>query len=237
MQLFIIVYSQSYCFVSLVYHQVVFATNSNYIQGVKMKKTLLALIVTVLVVAIPLPLFAAVSGAPVKNYDCPFLLTSAGQGPGSKQLRLLINMTKAFKLGTDFYLEDEPLPRLAEIDTGKYNVLVAVIGTTDKGLGASGITIEDEINNLKKVIEHAQAQNMPIIAVHIEQDKRAPKLPTNGNERIIDLICPVSDWMIVLKASNPDGRFTKISEQYGIPLTIVDSALEFSQLCQKIFVK
>lgn len=78
---------------------------------------------------------------------------------------------------------------------------------------------------------------MPIIAVHIEQDKRAPKLPTNGNERIIDLICPVADWMVVLKASNTDGRFTKISEEYGIPLTIVDSALEFSNLCQDIFVK
>ncbi len=181
--------------------------------------------------------FAAVSGASLKNYDCPFLLTSAGQGPGSQQLRLLINMSKNFTLGTDFFLEDEPEPRLAEINSGKYNVLVAVIGTTDKGLGASGITIEDEINNLKKVIEAAKAQGMPIVAVHIEQDKRAPKLPTNGNERIIDLVCPVSDWMIVLKASNSDGRFTKISEETGIPLTIVDSALEFSKLCSEIFVK
>ena len=190
-----------------------------------------------LMIAIPSTVFAAVTGDPIKNYDCPFLLTSAGQGPGSKQLRLLINLSKAFTLGTDFYLEDEPEPRLKEIDTGKYKVLVAVIGTTDKGLGASGITIEDEINNLKEVIKRAQAQNMPIVAVHIEQDKRAPKLPTNGNERIIDLICPVSDWMVVLKASNTDGRFTKLSEEYGIPLTIVDSALEFSNLCKEIFIK
>ncbi len=199
------------------------------------RKITIALLVMAFVM--PLSLFAAVTGDPVKTYECPFLLTSAGQGPGSKQLRLLINMTKQFKLGSDFYLEDEPLPRIDEIDSGKYNVLVAVIGTTDKGLGASGITIEDEINNLKKVIEHAKAQNMPIVAVHIEQDKRAPKLPTNGNERIIDLVCPVSDWMIVLKASNPDGRFDKISSQYGIPLTVVDSALEFSKLCQQIFIK
>lgn len=195
------------------------------------------LIAIAVMTAIPATVFATVTGDPVKNYDCPFLLTSAGQGPGSKQLRLLINMSKAFTLGTDFYLEDEPLPRLAELDTGNYKVLVAVIGTTDKGLGASGITIEDEINNLKEVIKKAQSMNIPIIAVHIEQDKRAPKLPTNGNERIIDLICPVSDWMVVLKASNSDGRFTKLSEQYGIPLTIVDSALEFSNLCKEIFVK
>ncbi|MDY4609190.1 MAG: DUF6305 family protein [Sphaerochaetaceae bacterium] len=204
----------------------------------KRNKLFISILVAALIaIALPVSLFAAVTGDPVKQYNCPFLLTSAGQGPGSKQLRLLINMTKAFKLGTDFFLEDEPAPRLQEIDSGKYKVLVAVIGTTDKGLGASGITIEDEINNLKKVIDAAKAKGMPVVAVHIEQDKRAPKLPTNGNERIIDLICPVSDWMIILKASNPDGRFDKISQQYGIPLTVVDSALEFSKLCQQIFVK
>ena len=202
-----------------------------------MKKRVLVLAALMLLVASAGQLFAAVTGDPLKTYDCPYLLTSAGQGPGSKQLRLLINMSKKFTLGTDFYLEDEPLPRLDEINSGKYKVLVAVIGTTDKGLGASGITIEDEINNLKKVIEAAKAQGMPIVAVHIEQDKRAPKIPTNGNERIIDLICPVADWMIVCKTSNPDGRFDKLKADYGVPLTIVDSALEFSQLCTKIFVK
>lgn len=201
-----------------------------------MKKGAVVLLFLVLAL-VPTQLFAVVGGDPIKHYDCPFLLTAAGQGPGSKQLRLLINLTKAFTLGEDFYLEDEPLPRLAELDTGKYKALVMVIGTTDKGLGASGITIEDEINNLKEVIAKAQSMNLPIIAVHIEQDKRAPKLPTNGNERIIDLVCPVSDWMVVLNASNTDGRFTKISEQYGIPLTTVDSALEFRDLCQEIFVK
>lgn len=204
-----------------------------------MKKNALTVLFIALAIMLIVPSFgfSAVTGDPIKQYDCPFLLTAAGQGPGSKQLRLLINLSKAFTLGEDFFLEDEPEPRLKEIDSGKYNVLVAVIGTTDKGLGASGITIEDEINNLKQVIQKAQEQGMPIIAVHIEQDKRAPKLPTNGNERIIDLICPVADWMVVLKASNTDGRFTKISEEYGIPLTIVDSALEFSNLCQDIFVK
>ncbi len=198
----------------------------------KRKIVLVALVCLLLQVQ----LFAVVSGAPAKQYDCPFLLTSAGQGPGSKSLRLLINMSKAFKLGTDFNLEDEPLPRLEEINSGKYNVLVAVIGSTDKGLGASGITIEDEIANLKKVIEQAKAKNMPVVAVHIEQDKRAPKIPTNANERIIDLICPVSDWMICVEASNKDGRFTKMSEKYGIPLTTVGSALELTQLCKQIFI-
>lgn len=202
-----------------------------------MRKTICSILIALVVLTlVPASLFAVVSGDPIKQYDCPFLLTAAGQGPGSKQLRLLINLSKAFVLGEDFYLEDEPLPRLDEIRSGKYEVLVAVIGTTDKGLGASGITIEDEIDNLEEVIALCQEMDIPIIAVHIEQDKRST-IPTNGNERIIDLVCPVSEWMIVLRASNSDGRFDALSEEYGIPLTIVDSALEFSQLCQQIFVK
>lgn len=202
-----------------------------------MRKFALSVVLVVMMLAlVPAYLFAEVTGVPIQQYDCPFLLTAAGQGPGSKQLRLLINLSKAFVLGDDFYLEDEPLPRLDEIKSGKYEVVVAVIGTTDKGLGASGITIEDEIDNLEEVIALCQEMNIPIIAVHIEQDKRST-IPTNGNERIIDLVCPVSEWMIVLRASNSDGRFDAISAEYGIPLTIVDSALEFSQLCQQIFVK
>lgn len=204
----------------------------------KMRKSILVVLIAVLIAAaVPSQLFAVVSGDPIKTYNCPFLLTSAGQGPGSKSLRLLINLSKAFVLGTDFYLEDEPEPRLKEIESGKYNAIFAVIGSTDKGLGASGITIEDELSNLKKVIALAKEKNIPIVAVHIEQDKRAPKIPTNANERIIDLVCPASDWMICVEASNTDGRFTKLSKQYGIPLTTVGSALELRDLCKKIFVK
>ena len=201
-----------------------------------MKKIVVSLVLAVMLLALPGQLFAAVTGDPIKTYGVPFLLTSGGQGPGSKMLRLLINQSKQFKLGTDFFLEDEPEPRLAEIEKGIYQVLIVVIGTTDKGLGASGITIEDEINNLKKVIALAQSKNLPIVSVSIEADKRS-KIATNGNERIIDLVCPVSEWMIVLAANNSDSRFTKLSQEYGIPLTMVGSALELTKLCPKIFLK
>lgn len=201
-----------------------------------MKKILVSLVLAIMVLAIPSQLFAAVTGDPIKTYGCPYLLTSGGQGPGSKMFRLLINQSKKFTLGTDFFLEDEPEPRLAEIEKGLFKVLVIVIGTTDKGLGASGVTIEDEINNLKQVVALAKSKNIPIIAVSIEADKRS-KIASNGNERIIDLVCPVSEWMIVLAANNSDSRFTNLSKQYGIPLTLVGSALELTKLSPQIFLK
>ena len=86
-------------------------------------------------------------------------------------------------------------------------------------------------------MKKAKAKNMKIVAVSMEADARAPKLPTNGNERIIDLVCPQSDWIISLKANNADDRFTKISQQYGSPLTIIDKPMDLVQAAPKIFIK
>ncbi|MBQ5364919.1 MAG: hypothetical protein IIU49_02495, partial [Spirochaetales bacterium] len=87
-------------------------------------------------------------------------------------------------------------------------------------------------------LEKAKAKGMKIIAISMEADARAPKIPTNGNERIIDLVCPQADYLISIKANNTDGRFTEISKKYGIPLTIVDSAnVDMRAIVQEIFKK
>lgn len=202
-----------------------------------MRKSIITLVVVALIaVAVPTQLFAAISGAPLKQYECPFLLTSGGQGAGSKMLRLLVNQSKKFTLGTDFFLEDETPARYDYIDSGKYKALVVVMSVTEKGLGASGITIEDEIGYLKKVVEKAQAQNMPIIAVSMEKDARST-IKTNGNERVIDTICPNADWIITIADNNTDGRFTELGKQYNIPVTIIDKPLELVKVLPDIFVK
>ena len=204
-----------------------------------MKKSIVVLLLAVLIFFLaPSMLMAKITGADLKTYDCPFLLTSGGQGAGSKTLRLLLNQTKKFNYGVDgdFFLEDETPARYSYIDSGKYKALVIVMSVTEKGLGASGITIEDEIGFLKEVIKKAQAQNMPIIAVSMEQDARS-KISTNGNERVIDTVCPYADWIISLTDNNSDGRFTALGEKYNIPVTLVDKPLELVKVLPSIFVK
>ncbi len=204
-----------------------------------MKKSIVVLLLAVLIFFLaPSMLMAKITGADLKTYDCPFLLTSGGQGAGSKTLRLLLNQTKKFNYGVDgdFFLEDETPARYSYIDSGKYKALVIVMSVTEKGLGASGITIEDEIGFLKEVIKKAQAQNMPIIAVSMEKDARS-KISTNGNERVIDTVCPYADWIISLTDNNSDGRFTALGEKYNIPVTLVDKPLELVKVLPSIFVK
>lgn len=210
--------------------------------SMKMKKLIIAVVLAVMLVAVPCELFAAITGAEFKTYETPFLLTSGGQGAGSKTMRLLLNQTKKFTYGedADFFLEDETPARYSYIDSGKYKALVIVMSVTEKGLGASGITIEDEIKFLKEVIKKAQAQNMPIIAVSMEQDARS-KIATNGNERVIDTVCPNADWIITIAANNKSeygmGSFDEIGKKYGIPVTVVDKPLELIKALPSIFIK
>ena len=76
---------------------------------------------------------------------------------------------------------------------------------------------------------------MPIVAVLLEKDKRS-EIPTNANERCIDAICPNAEWMIVVADGNADGRFDKLSEGYDIPLTVIDTTLDFTALAKEAFV-
>lgn len=178
-------------------------------------------------------LFSKVQGASLSPFDSPFLLTSGGQGPGSKMLRLLLLNSGEYKLEEDFFLEDEPLSRLEEIDSGKYNTLVVVIGVTDKGLGASGITILEEVENLRSLISLAKAKDISIISIYLEDAKNEIQELYTNNDMVIDIVCPSSDWIICKKDSK--NRFSSIARKYNIPLTTIDTVQELVKNWYKIF--
>ena len=185
-----------------------------------MRKKLFLVLGLLLVGLLTSQLFAVISGDPVKTYKLPMLITNAGQGPGGKLTRQIVS-DSGFALDTEFFYLSEPEPK--DIPAGKYGCLLVVIGSTDKGLGASGITIDDEIERLQRMVAHCKEINLPIIALLMEQDKRST-IKTNPNERCIDLICPNAEWIVVIKGGNSDGRFDEIKAKYNIPLTIYSKA-------------
>ena len=198
-----------------------------------MKRTVTVLLVAALLLSMTKIASAEIKGDPIMQYSGPILITNAGQGPGGKMARLLVTQTKTLVLDTDFFYNAEPTAEV--LDERPYSALVVVIGSTDKGLGASGITIDDEIARLEKMVAHAEEIELPIIAVLLEKDKRAD-VKTNANERCIDLICPKSQWMIVVAEGNLDGRFDKLKEEFGIPLTVLDNSLDFTKLAIEAFL-
>jgi hypothetical protein len=177
------------------------------------------------------PTHAAVSGAaPVKG-QTPLLITNAGQGPGAKMSRLLLQRTGVV---SDFDYLAEPQP--ADLKTKPYKTLMVVLGSTAKGLGASGITIDQEIDRLNAMIAEAKKLKLQIVAVLLEGKSRRGK-PGGADERCIDAIAPFASYLVVKKDGNEDGRFDAIAKKSGAPLTIIDDALDFSEVVKAMYAK
>jgi hypothetical protein len=200
--------------------------------GKIMRKVLIVVLLSM--VLFTTGLFAVVSGDPVVEGQLPFLLTNAGQGPGGKMARLLIWQSGAIE-DTDFDYNAEPLKENPnDLTAREYKMLFVIIGSSAKGLGASGITIDEEIVRLNKMIEEAKRLNMFIIAAHIEGKARRGN-PGSADERSIDAIAPYADYLIVMKEGNLDGKFTRIAEEKDIPLTLIDNTIDFMQVIKLMF--
>jgi len=199
-----------------------------------MKKILSFVLMMCVLMTIPMFAFAAVSGDEPLTIGTPFMITNAGQGPGGKMGRLLVSRAGTLTEDEDFYYVD--VPYAADVDARDYSAIVIVIGSTDKGLGATGITIDQEIARVDEVVARANEKGVPVIAVMLEKDKRSD-IKTNSNERCIDAVCPHASWMIVTADVNTDGRYDAFKAENGTPLTILDSSMDFISLVQQAFVK
>ena len=199
-----------------------------------MKKILSFVLMMCVLMTIPMFAFAAVSGDEPLTIGTPFMITNAGQGPGGKMGRLLVSRAGTLTEDEDFYYVD--VPYAADVDARDYSAIVIVIGSTDKGLGATGITIDQEIARVDEVVARANEKGVPVIAGMLEKDKRSD-VKTNSNERCIDAVCPHASWMIVTADVNTDGRYDAFKAENGTPLTVLDSSMDFISLVQQAFVK
>lgn len=197
-----------------------------------MKKnlTLIILIVFLLSSVVVMANCKITGDEPVKAGE-PLLITNAGQGPGGKMARLLVIKSQAVE---DWTYNAEPQPE--DIEGKGYKTMLVVIGSSSKGLGASGITIDDEIERLDKMIEKAKELDIQIIAAQIEGKARRDR-EGGPNERSIDAIAPYADYLIVKEDANFDGKFTKIAEENKIPMTIIEDTIELTEVITAMYSK
>ena len=139
----------------------------------------------------------------------PILITSAGQSADVKLARLL-----AKKQG----LNAETKLMAKDTDLGGVKTLIIVPGFSSKGLGAAGISQEDEIKRLKALINKANLLKIPIIMMHLGGVARRG----GQSDEFCKLSAENSKSMIVVKQGNEDGFFTKIAKGKKIPIEEVD---------------
>jgi hypothetical protein len=221
-----------------------------------MKKTkILRNLATILCVIVFCVAFSVSYAQEVPKAQYPVITTSAGQSTDVETLNII-----ADEAGIGYDYCDVPTVEILSdgvgmggresADTGfhveihtdleaypngtPYKTIMFAIGASLKGMGASGLTIEDEAKRLKEVIDYCKANNIFIVAVHIGGvSKRGA--PGGDNERMIDAVAPFADYLIVAKDSNKDGRFTTIAKDNNIPLTEVEYALGVVDIMKQMF--
>ena len=205
----------------------------------------------ILIAAVGLSL--ALVGQQVPKAGLPVLTTSAGQSADFEILNIVLDEAD---IGYDYcdvptveMLADgvglggrEPGPGFhVEINTDlsrfpagtPYKAVMFAIGASLKGMGASGLTLDSEEARLRKLIDYCKENKIFVMAVHTGGESKRGA-PGSDNERMIDAVAPLADYIVVTKDSNKDGRFTKIAQSKNIPLTEIEYALGLIDLVKQV---
>ena len=168
----------------------------------------------------------------------PVVLTSCGQSPGPVRLKIFM---QRLKMDFEYNLLVSAADLVAAKEAGKpFKTLIVVTGASLKGMGAAGVSIDDELTRTQELITEAKKQGMTVIGSHIEGMARRSQGAASGDssdEQSIDAVCPNSDFMIVKKEGNKDGRFTTLSEGKNVPLILFELNTEISDVLKKVFTK
>lgn len=217
-----------------------------------MKRFLIAAAVFAVIIGLG-PAVGAQSAAP--KAQLPVLTTSAGQSNDVNTVNAVLeeaeikydycDVPTVEMLEAGVGLGDKPSGEGFHVesttDTAKFpkgtpfKTIIIAIGSSLKGMGASGLTVDTEEARVKKIIDACKKKKIFIIAVH--PGGAAARGPAGSdNERMIDAVAPLADAIVITKDSNKDGRFTKIAEKTKASLTQVDYALGMVEVLKKVFL-
>jgi hypothetical protein len=177
-------------------------------------------------------------GAVAQTAEEPVLLTSCGQSPGPVRMKVFM---QRLALAFDYNPLAKAGDLVAKKNEGKpYKSLIIVTGASLKGMGAAGVSMDEELARTKALIDEAKKQGIKVIGAHIEGMARRAQGATagdNSDEQSIDAVCPVSNFLIVKKEGDSDQRFTIISNNKKIPLLLFELNNDMLELLKKVYNK
>jgi hypothetical protein len=168
----------------------------------------------------------------------PVLLTSCGQSPGP--LKIKVFMAK-LNIEYVYNLQASVSDLAAKKKEGKpFKSLIIVTGASLKGMGAAKVSIDEELDRIKKLIAEAKKLGIKIVGSHVEgMERRAQGAAPgdNSDELSIDAVCPVSDLLLVRKDGDEDKRFTAISTGKKIPMIAFEKNMQLSDVLKNLYQK
>jgi|WetSurMetagenome_2_1015567.scaffolds.fasta_scaffold25258_2 hypothetical protein len=183
--------------------------------------------------AAPKPAAPAAVPAGKTQAQAPVFLTSCGQSPGAVRVGVFLR-----KLGIDYDLKDTGTVK--DLAGKPYKSLIVVTGSSLKGMGGAGVSIEDELSRATALIAEAKKRGMTVIGAHVEGMERRAKNAApgdNSDEMSIDAVCPKANFLIVRKDGDEDGRFTALGKKTGIPVVVFEKSLDLGDVLKNVYGK
>jgi hypothetical protein len=111
--------------------------------------------------------------------------------------------------------------------------LVVVAGFSSKGLGAAGISREQELDRVKSLLGAAQEKKLKIVTLHLGGKARRGNQSDDFNK----MAAEVSSYLLVVKQGDEDQFFSKLAAGKKITIELVDKIADAVQPLAKMFEK
>ncbi len=152
----------------------------------------------------------------------PVAMTCPGQAPEGQIVKLIFGRLKT-PIKYDAFLEPKALQGSKS--------LILILGGSGKGLGSAGVDLKDEMKRAEQLIAEAGKQKIKLIGIHAGGEDRRGEVST----KLIDLVAPKMQYLIVREDGNKDGLFTKLAGQHKIPLTVIKASGDLPEIFKALF--
>lgn len=160
----------------------------------------------------------------LKVLQGPVLVTSAGQSADVSMIDVLMK-----KVGADYTFN--ATAKTADIGGAK-TVLIAA-GASSKGLGAAGISADNEKARTKEILEACKKNNITVIMAHLGGVARRGKL----SDEFSDMVLEYSSGILMVEDGNDDGKFSDFAQKKNIPITLVNTIADCMEPLKTMFGK
>jgi len=137
------------------------------------------------------------------SLKAPVLITSIGQSPDALMVKVLM-MRNRIKFTLDNLAKPEML--------NNHQSVIMVVGYSGKGLGAAGISKEQEIERTKALIAAAKAKNIPIVMAHIGGKARLGP----SSQVLVKLVAENADCLVYVTRPELEPVFAKMIKDHGL---------------------
>jgi len=144
-----------------------------------------------------------------EQFEQPVILTSAGQS---------VDVKLAGVLMTRLEIEHTVALEATSADLKGFKTLLVVPGYSSKGLGAAGVSREDEMARVDELLAGASAAGVKVLALHLGGKARRGAQSDDFNAKVTSH----ADLAIVVAQGDEDGFFTNLCKEDEVPLVIVD---------------